>query len=99
MVAGLERERRDMGITHADFRRIFPRLLADAASAEIGLLSRVRWADGRDLTVEVSPELERRIATLRMPYVHIRFIFQGFADDDADAFLARFDRAFHKGGG
>lgn len=98
MTASLE-ERVEMGITHADFRRIFPRITADAANTEGDLERRVAWADGRALTVTVSPEMIRRIALLRLPYVNINFEFQGFSAAQQADFLTRFDRAFHKGGG
>ncbi len=95
-----EVERRDeMGISHADFLRIFPRLVTDAAHADIGPDSRVSWPDGRTLRVQVSPEQRRRIALLSIPYVDIRFEFQGFSATAREAFMGRFDRAFQKGGG
>ncbi len=88
-----------MGISHADFRRIFPRVVGDAVRAEIDLQSRVEWQDGAVLEVNVSPELIRRIALLRLPYVNIRFVFQGFSETRRSEFMRRFDRAFQKGGG
>ena len=91
--------RPDRGMTHADFRRIFPRLLGDAETVEGDLNCTVLWHDGRCLKVQVSDEKTRAIATLRMPYLDICFEFSGFDDSERDAFLARFERAFQKGGG
>ena len=92
-------ERPDRGMTHADFRRIFPRLIEDAEAVEGDLSQRVQWPDGKVLEVEVSEEKVRKIATLRMPYLDLSFTFQGFSNEQRDAFLERFERAFQKGGG
>ncbi|MEQ8663575.1 MAG: hypothetical protein RLW62_22385 [Gammaproteobacteria bacterium] len=91
--------RREMGISHADFRRIFPRLLDDAAASVDGTGAHASWPDGRLLTVRLSPERERRIALLRLPTTDLEFEFRGFSPAACEAFLGRFDRAFQKGGG
>jgi hypothetical protein len=97
----IRRTRPEMGITRADFGRIFPRL-PDLAQCALDLAAdgaEVRWSDGRHLAVTVSPERIRAIALLRIPYVDICFAFSGFENAAVDEFMARFDRAFHKGGG
>jgi hypothetical protein len=92
-------ERAEMGITHSDFRRIFPRLVTDATRAHIDLVSEVEWPGAQSLTVNVSREFTRKIALLRIPYVNILLEFRGFDELQRDDFMRRFDRAFHKGGG
>ena len=92
-------ERAEMGITQADFLRIFPRLVTTATSADIGMLSHIQWPAGMSLKVKVSQEFIRKIAAMRIPYVNIRFEFQGFTATARTDFMAHFDRAFHKGGG
>lgn len=99
MSAISEVKRDEMGITHSDFRRIFPRLVEDANSHSGDLETEVIWDDGRQLRVSVSPEQIRKIALLRIPYVNISFEFQSFSSEARDQFMVRFDRAFHKGGG
>ena len=91
--------RPDRGITHADFRRIFPRVVGDAVTLEGDLEAHVTWADGRSLAVRVSPEQFRRLARLKIPYVDIEFEFQGFSEDAVEVFMRRFEAAFQKGGG
>ncbi|MEQ8495922.1 MAG: hypothetical protein RLW42_17050, partial [Gammaproteobacteria bacterium] len=59
----------------------------------------IRWADGRRLVVRLAAERERRIALLRLPVTDVHFEFTAFPAAARDAFLARFDRAFQKGGG
>ncbi len=92
-------ERPEMGISHADFRRIFPRLVSDAESDFDGGRASVRWQDGSRLVVHLSPEGERRIALLRLPTTDLRFEFHAFTASRCAAFMQRFDRAFQKGGG
>ena len=92
-------KRPEMGLSHADFLRIFPRLLVDAEYSTSGLEPEARWADGRRLRVSVSAQHERKIALMRIPYVNICFWFHGFSAVEQADFLARFDRAFQKGGG
>lgn len=91
--------RAEMGISHADFRRVFPRLVSDAAFALDADGAKVRWPDGRHLVVSLGPERERRIALLRLPVTDLGFEFAAFSAAARDAFMARFDRAFQKGGG
>lgn len=94
-------EQPDMGITHADFLRIFPRVVNDSAISSVseGLQPRVLWRDGRSLQVLVSEQKIRRISLLRIPYVDVRFEFTGFSEHQTEQFLRRFMQAFQKGGG
>lgn len=91
--------RAEMGITHRDFLRIFPRLVSDAEASVTTAGARVEWPEGRWLEVEMSAEQIRRIALLKMPYVNLEFTFGGFEPLEQARFMERFDRAFHKGGG
>lgn len=99
MTAAVIVERAEMGISHADFRRIFPRLVSDAESDFDGSRVSVRWRDGSRLVVSLAPEGERRIALLRLPTTDLRFEFHAFDPGRCAAFMQRFDRAFQKGGG
>ena len=95
----IEIARNDMGITHSDFQRIFPRLIEDCKNFIVGTETTVNWSSGQKLTVYVSKEKIRNIAVLRIPYVDLRFVFVGFLLHDVERFMVRFDLAFHKGGG
>ena len=95
----IEIERNEMGITHSDFERIFPRLVGDAEELDLGLVTTVNWVDGRRLIIHMSKEQQRKIAILRIPFVDIRFVFEDFLAEEAKRFMVRFDLAFHKGGG
>ena len=99
MDAQIEIERNGMGITHSEFERIFPRLVIDSEKIVLGPMTKVIWVGARSLTVHISKEKLRKIAMLRIPFVDIRFIFEGFVRHEVERFMARFDLAFHKGGG
>ena len=89
-----------MGITHGDFFRIFPRLVAPAGVSREGLQITVAWEGvQRSLQITLSEEKNREIARLRMPYVELEFRFRSFSKSERLEFLAKFHRAFQKGGG
>ena len=89
-----------MGITHDDFFRIFPRLVAPAEVTREGLEVTVAWEGvQRSLQVTLSEEKNRKIARLRIPYVELEFRFRNFSSGERLEFLTRFYRAFQKGGG
>ena len=92
-------ERPEMGLSHDDFFRVFPSVVAPAVWHRDGLTIYVQWADGAGLAASVSVQKLRRIASLSLPYVDISFCFQGMAVAERERFLIRFDRAFQKGGG
>lgn len=95
-----ERVRRPaMGMSHADFFRVLPRVLADARWRRDGLSIHAEWPQGARLVASVSPERERRIASLCLPCVDVELAFCGLSAAERAEFLQRFDSAFHKGGG
>ena len=49
--------------------------------------------------ISLSPEGRRRIAALSLPTTQVHFTFTGYSSEDIDRFMARFDRAFQRGGG
>ncbi len=89
----------EMGMTHADFYRIFPRLVAPLTPRYDGLGTIVEWPSGARLRLVMSSERIRRIAGLQLPYIALAFTFEGFSATDEASFLRRFAQAFHKGGG
>ena len=57
----IEIARNDMGITHSDFQRIFPRLIEDCKNSIVGTETIVNWSSGQKLTVYVSKEKIRNM--------------------------------------
>lgn len=96
---GIAGQALEMGISHADFYRIFPRLVAPLVPSYRGLHTIVDWPSGSRLQVLMTAEKVRRIAGLRLPYVELEFVFERFSPAAEEAFLRRFATAFHKGGG
>lgn len=92
-------ERPGMGISHDDFFRVFPSVLGLASWRRDGLAIHVQWPRGATLVARVSAQMQRRIASLSLPYVDVGFEFVGMEAEERSAFLTRFDRAFQKGGG
>lgn len=92
-------ERLEMGMTDADFLRVFPGLVAPAVATQDGRRLSVGFPDGGRLDITLSAQRPRRIAGLTLPCMDVRLSFAGCAADFVEAFIGRFDRAFHKGGG
>ncbi len=89
---------RDMGITHSEFFRTLPAALATLPYTVQGH-DVVIGEDTRRLVISLSPEGRRRIAALSLPTTQVHFTFSGYSPQDIDRFMARFDRAFQRGGG
>jgi len=51
------------------------------------------------LVIGLSLEGRRRIAALSLPTTQVHFTFSGYSQQDIEQFMARFDRAFQRGGG
>ena len=90
---------RQMGISHSDFYRILPRIIEGVTITELPAGARLDFADGRALEITLSAEKTRTIALLRVVYIELYFRFTGFDQTGCAGFMARFSRAFHKGGG
>ena len=87
-----------MGITHSDFFRTLPAALPDLPYT-IQYTDVIVTDTTRRLVISLSPEGRRRIAALSLPTTQVHFTFSGYSSDDIDRFMARFDRAFQRGGG
>jgi hypothetical protein len=88
-----------LGASHADFHRLFPHVVAPQVPYHQGLRSSVRWPDGATVEIELSRENTRKIAGLRLVYLDVVLSFTGFDAVRQAAFMQRFQRSFHKGGG
>lgn len=89
----------DMQLTAADFRRWLPGAAGDLPVAETAD-GFVVGADGRRLTVTLTPLPPRRIALLELPLTRVTLAFcDGWSPGERTAFLKRFDDYFRRGGG
>ena len=89
---------RDMGITHSEFFRTLPAALPTLPYTAQGR-DVIVHDDTRCLVISLSPEGRRRIAALSLPTTQVHFTFSGYSPQDVEQFMARFDRAFQRGGG
>ena len=90
---------KEMGITHRDFLRLLPGALDGLPHRVEGRRITADAGGGRRIEITFSEETRRRIAGLTMPVTHVRLTFSGFSEDTTAATLARFERAYHRGGG
>ena len=89
---------REMGLTHADFFRLLPQVLAGRCWRRSGATVTVT-EERRRLTIQLAPEAERRMASLRLPVTRVSLAFDGYTEQDSAAFIARLERYFQRGGG
>ncbi len=89
---------REMGLTHAEFFRSLPPAVAPRSFTIEGHRVVIEHGAGR-IEIELGPRQDRRIASLRLPYVVVRFTFTGVTGAERERFLSRFERYFQRGGG
>jgi hypothetical protein len=89
----------DMSISHADFFRLLP-------AAIVPYESRVKqnvveiFAEQRRVIITLGVEGVRKITgLLSLPRTQVEFLFEHFDEAQREAFMHRFDRYFHRGGG
>ncbi|WP_291270970.1 hypothetical protein [Geothrix sp.] len=88
----------DMSIDREAFRRLLPGAVGAAPMREegdtfCGAEGRRRWR------IQVTPLAERRLGSLALPRHRVEIQLEGYLEDEAEAFLARFHRGFQRGGG
>ena len=87
-----------MGLTYADFFRLLPQVLAGRCWRRNDATVSVTEGSRR-LTIQLAPETERRMASLRLPVTRVSLAFDGYTEQDSAAFIARLERYFQRGGG
>ena len=89
---------REMGFSHAEFRRALQRTYADAGldMRDDGAVIRV---GAGAVQIRLGPEGERRIALLKLPVTRIYFKFDNVSSAQRAAFMQHFELYFRRGGG
>ncbi len=89
----------DMGFSREEFLRALPAALRgtvyriDGTTVEIG-------DAGRGLTIHLRELPPRRLGGLmKLPRIEVTLRFRGHGPEERRSFLARFDRAYQRGGG
>lgn len=89
---------KEMGFSHAEFRRLLPKAMGDAEIIDEGETFHI--GDGeRNLRIELSEESERRLGHIRIPVTHVRLTYTGYTEAEIETALKKFWLAFQKGGG
>ena len=87
-----------MSLTEADFFRILPEAVKPCRYTVTADTVMVQCPQGM-AHIRISAEAPRRIASLSFPVLKVAIEFGEMSELESKAFLERFDRAFHRGGG
>ncbi len=87
-----------MGLTRDEFLRTLPRVVAGQRWHDDG--TRLTNVD-QDRRIEISliEQSPRALGALRLPSLLVDLRFVGFTSAQVEAFMARFERCFQRGGG
>jgi hypothetical protein len=88
----------EMTITRADFRRLLPAAVDHVAFIEEDRAFSYAEA-GRGWRIGFAPLPLLRLGLIRLERHQIDFSFTGFSAGEIDAFMARFEMYFRRGGG
>lgn len=93
--------KREMGYTRPEFMRTLPSALHDYDYTVEGDVITIiaPEAPGKSMTITLGSEAVRKIAMIRIPYMHVDFDFTQVEAAVHKRFLAQFDLYFKKGGG
>jgi len=89
---------REMTISHSDFFRILPKALKSYPYEQVVNVITVTL-DKAEITIILSEERRRQIASLSLPVTDVTFQLKNVAESTKNEFFRQFDRAYHRGGG
>lgn len=90
---------RVQSLSHADLRRLLPRVLIDGQLEWNQQRCTARFGDGRQLEIVLAAETERRLGSLRIVSTPLEFRFLAWSQDAVATFMNRVERALQQGGG
>lgn len=93
------RIQRVQSLSHADLRRLLPRVLVGVELDWGHLCCTASFGDGRELEIMMGAETERRLGSLRIVSTPLEFRFHAWLPDGVAAFMAHVERALQQGGG
>lgn len=88
----------DMAYSAAAFREYLARATNVESFEDHGQILK-RSHGATSWTISLGPERFEGIALLKMARIHMKLRLEGYARQDADAFLERFLRYYQRGGG
>jgi hypothetical protein len=89
---------RDMGLSRAEFLRSLPAAVTGYDCSVSGDHVAIR-SEVLVLDITLGEAQVRRLGALTLPLMSVAFRFSANDTGEVDAFMARFDRAFQRGGG
>lgn len=90
--------KQQMGASYQEFFRLLPLALGtDAFTVDGNHI--ICTFDGKRIEIDLGPEGERRIALLAIPSTPVEIRMAGFDDQEYEAFMVNFERAYQRGGG
>ncbi len=91
----------EMTTTLADFRRLLPAAVGHAHFVEENgaFVHRDGGQGGRGWRIAVKPLPQLQAGLMRLERQRFDFQFSGYSDDEIEAFMARFEMYFRRGGG
>ena len=89
---------REMGFTREEFFSFLPSALAGRTFQidDNGVSLELSPGTGR---IDVGEQLQRKIASISLPYVRVDFKFEQVAEEDFNNFIRYFDLRYQRGGG
>lgn len=88
----------EMTISHSEFFRTLPAVMGALPYVVDGSeVSSVQ--DTRRLKINLSPEGRRNFGPIPLPVTHVELGFDGYREEEAKVFLARFNNYYRRGGG
>jgi hypothetical protein len=88
---------REMGITHAEFLRTFGCAMEQPYTIEGNTI--ILDGGERQVRINLAPQRERALGSVRLPVTEVGFQFAGYTRDEVERFMTRLDVYFHRGGG
>lgn len=87
-----------MGFTTAEFFRVLPKAFGEHRHTieDAGAIASV---DAGTMRVDVSDQKYRKIASISLPYLEVKFHFEGVSQDRVDEVMRFFDLRYQRGGG
>lgn len=95
----LRRVTRCHALSHADLRRVLPRLFTPAAIVAKASGLEAIYDESRRVRVSFGAETESRLGALRVLSTCFTFEFEGWGDSQIEQFLARCEKGLQQGGG
>lgn len=89
----------EMGITRREFSRTLPNAVSPFRISDDGSRFVLTDDHGRQVVIALEELAPRVIAGLSIPVAHVQLSSADLNEEEAEAFMVRFHRYFHRGGG